>query len=43
MAEPNLEFGQTSVSLDSGVRALFGQSYVELCIIGVQMLTETEG
>ena len=32
-----------SASLDSGVLALFGHSYVELCIIGVLMLTETEG
>ena len=32
-----------SASQDSGVLALFEHSYVELCIIGVLMLTETEG
>ena len=32
-----------SSSLDNGVLALFEHSCVELCIIGVLLLTETEG
>ena len=46
MAERNLEFGQTLFQprqIGVGLLALFGHSYVELCIIGVLLLIEIEG